>query len=79
MTTEYDFVEAIKETIENCKVSGYSIVQRKDTNGNITLWLEAEWVKYDNKHNVIELYICFSDTGKVAYSKYIMETLIKTV
>lgn len=72
---EYDFIKAVEEVIENCKTSGSGRVQRKDDNGNITLWLEAEWVEHpDGKHDVIELCICYSDTGRVAYSRYIEET-----
>lgn len=78
MGMEYDFIKAIEETVENCKVFGSSRVQRKDENGNIILWLEAEWVRHpDDKHDVIELYICYSDTGRVAYSRYIDETMVE--
>ena len=73
---EYNFIKAIEEVIENCKVYGSGKVQRKNKDGNITLWLEAEWVEHPNgTHNVIELYICYSDTGNVAYSRYIEETM----
>lgn len=75
---EYDFIKAIEEVIENCRVFGSGRVQRKDDNGNITLWLESEWVEHpDGKHDVIELYICYSDTGRIAYGRYIEETMIE--
>ena len=55
---EYDFIKAVEEVIENCKTFGSGRVQRKDDKGNITLWLEAEWVEHpDGVHDVIELYI----------------------
>ncbi len=74
----YDLVKAIEEVIENCKAYGSGRLQRKDEYGNITLWLETEWVEHpDGVHDVIELYICYSDTGKIAYSQYIKETMIK--
>jgi len=79
---EYDFIKAIEEVIEDCcKTFGSGRVvrvQRKDKNGNITLWLEAEWVEHPNgTHDVIELYICYNDTGNVVYSRYIEETMTK--
>ena len=74
----YDMAKAIEEVINNCKAYGSSRVQRKDANGNITLWLEAEWIEHsDGIHDVIELYICYSDTGRIAYSKCIEETMIE--
>lgn len=74
----YDMAKAVKEVIENCRVFGSGRVQRKDENGNIILWVEAEWVEHsDGIHDVIELYICYSDTGKIAYSKCIEETMIE--
>jgi len=73
---EYDFIKAIEEVIENCKVFGNGRVQRKDDKGNITLWLETEWVEHpDGVHDVVELYICYSDTGRIAYSRHIEETM----
>ena len=73
---EYDFIKAIEEVIEKCRVFGSGRVQRKKENGEVTLWLEAEWVRHpDDKHDVIELYICYSDTGRVSYSRYIEETM----
>ena len=74
----YDMAKAIEEVIDNCREFGSSRVQRKDDNGNIILWLEAEWVEHsDGIHDVIELYICYSDTGNIAYSKCIEETMIE--
>lgn len=75
---EYDFIKVVEEVIENCRVSGSGRVQRKDKDGNITLWLEAEWVEHpDGEHDVIELYICYNDTGIITYSRYIEETMIE--
>lgn len=75
---EYDFIKAVEEVIENCKMFGSGRVQRKDDDENITLWLEAEWVEHpDGKHDIIELYICYSDTERIAYSKHIEETKIE--
>lgn len=68
----YDIVKAIEEVIEECKAGGRGRLQRKDDRGNVTLWLEAEWVEHwDGTHDIIELYFCYNDTGNVAYSKYI--------
>lgn len=75
---EYDFLKAVEEVIEECKSLGTGKVQRKDDCGNVTLWLEAKWVHLpDNKHKIVELCICYSDTGRVAYSRYINETKTK--
>lgn len=71
----YGFTQAIEQAIQECKDFGRGRIQQKDENGNITLWLEAEWVDHpDGEHDVIELFICYSDTGRVAYSRYIEET-----
>lgn len=73
---EYDFIKAAQEVIEECKVHGKGKIQREDAYGHIVLWLEAEWVTHWNgTHEVIELLFCYSDTGRVAYSTYIMETM----
>ena len=73
---EYDFIKAIEEVIEKCKSFGSGRVQRKDERGNVTLWLEAGWTEHPNgTHDVIELDVCYSDTGRVAYSRYIEETM----
>lgn len=73
----YDMAKAIEEVIDNCREFGSSRVQRKDDNGNIILWLEAEWVEHsDGIHDVIEIYF-YNDAGRIAYSGYIGETMIK--
>lgn len=73
---EYDLTKAIDEVIQECLTGGRGRLQRKDSKGNVTLWLEAEWVEHPNgTHDIIELYFCCSDTGNVAYSKYIEETI----
>mgnify|MGYP000978761473 CR=1 FL=1 len=72
---EYSFVNAIKEVIEECKQTGRGKNIKTDSKSNITLWLESEWTEYDESHDVIELFICYVDTGRIAYSTYIMETL----
>jgi hypothetical protein len=74
---KYDFVKAVGEVIEDCVSGGRGILQRKDERGNITLWLEAEWVEYDKTHDVVELFVCYSDTGRIAYSRIIEETMVE--
>jgi len=75
---EYDLTNAIKEVIEECKRHGKGYIKRKDENGYVTLWLEAEWVNHWNgKDKIIEIMFCYSDTGNVAYSRYIDETITK--
>ena len=71
----YDFIRAIQEAIEQCKDWGYGRVKRYDANGNVKVWIEAEWVDYDYAHDIIEVHICYSDTGAIAYSNYIEETI----
>jgi hypothetical protein len=71
----YDFTKAIEEVIENCKAFGSARLQRKNERGENTLWLEAEWVEYDDTHDAIELFICYVDTGRTAYSRIIEETI----
>lgn len=72
---QYDYLNAVKEVISQCDAKGRGIVKRRDTNGSVTLWLEAEWVTLgDGTNEVIELMMCYSDTGKIAYSSYIEET-----
>lgn len=74
----YDFAKAVEEVITECKETGYGRVLRKDKDGYVTLWLEAEWVAYcDGLHDIVILHICYSDTGRIAYSHYIEETLIE--
>ena len=73
---EYDFIKAVQEVIEECKINGNGKIQRKDKDGKVIIWLEAEWVTHWNgTHEVIELLVCYSDTGRIAYSTYIMETM----
>lgn len=71
----YEFTKAVEEVISDCVAFGRGKVQRVDSNGNVTLWLEAEWVEHpDGVNDVVELYICYSDTGRVVYSTLIEET-----
>lgn len=72
---EYDFVSAIKEAIDECVRTGnHSTVQRTDASGDITIWVEAAWTEVLGGFEVVELFICYSDTGRVAYSRLINET-----
>lgn len=71
----FDFTVAVEEVIEECRRTGaYSKVQRFDGSGEVILWLEANWTQLPDDMEVVELYICYSDTGRVAYSKLINET-----
>ena len=73
----YDFTKAVEEVIAQCKTIGKGKVVRIDQNGRNTLWLEAEWVPHpDGIHKVVELEICYSDTGRVAYGNIIEETMM---
>ena len=73
--TQYDFTAAVEEVIEDCRKKGaFSKVQRIDEKGNITLWLEADWKRLPGDMEVIELFVCYTDTGRVAYSTFIEET-----
>lgn len=72
---EYDFVSALKEVIDECVRTGaYSKVQHTDERGDVTLWLEAEWVDIEDAFEVVQVYFCFIDTGRVAYGSFINET-----
>lgn len=72
---ECDFVSAIKEAISECVRTGnHSTVQRTDERGDITTWVEAAWTEVLGGFEVVELFICYVDTGRVAYSKLIHET-----
>lgn len=71
----YEFTKAVEEVINDCVTFGKGRVQRVDGKGNITLWLEAEWVEHpDGVNDVVELYVCYNDTGRVAYGTLIEET-----
>lgn len=75
---EYEFISAIQECIEDCKANGTGRVQKFDERGICNLWLDSEWVDYeDGIHDVIALYFCYSDTGRIAYQKWIEETKIE--
>ena len=77
---EYDFVSALKEVIDECVRTGvYSKVQRTDEKGDVTLWLEAEWVDIEDGFEVVQVYFCFTDTGRVAYGSFINETKRKKI
>lgn len=79
-STEYDFVSALKEVIDECVRTGaYSKVQRTDKKGNVTCWLEAEWVDTEDGFEVVQVYFCFTDTGRVAYGSFINETKRKKI
>lgn len=71
----YDFVKAVEEVVAECVRSGaYSQVQRIDDKGHVTIWLEADWRNIGDDTEVVELFICFTDTGRIAYSTFIPET-----
>ena len=71
----YAFTNAIEEVIDECVRTGaYSKVQRTDERGNVTCWLEAEWVDTEDGFEVVQVYFCFTDTGRVAYGSFINET-----
>lgn len=73
--SKYDYVNAVEEVIDMCLKEGRGTVKRVDSFGDVALWLEAEWVALnDSPYEVIELMICYSDTGRAAYSRYIEET-----
>lgn len=71
----YDMTNAIEEVIKMCLENGNGKVQRKDERGDIILWLESEWIEYDDTHDVIIVYFCYSDTGRIAYSNIVRETI----
>ena len=74
----YELINAIEECINYCKNNcGGARVRRFDENNNCTLWLEADWVELEEDQDtyVIELYFCYSDTGRIAYSQKIYETI----
>ncbi len=71
----YDFTKAVEEVINECVRTGaHSVVQRTDESGDVTIWVEAAWCEVLGGFEVVELFICYIDTGRVAYSKLINET-----
>lgn len=75
----YELVNAIEECINNCRDSKEkACIQRFDETNNCTLWLEAEWVLLSDDNQdiyVVELYFCYCDTGRIAYTQRIYETI----
>ena len=73
---EYELLNVINQVIKECEERGCSEIQfGKDACGDPDYWLSAEYVYYDSQHDIIELSIHYRDTGRVAYSIYIKETI----
>lgn len=71
-----ELCEAIKEVVNNVlDAGGYQRVRKFDENNKCYLWLEAEWDVYDDTRDIIMVYVCYTDTGRVIAHIPIMETI----
>ena len=70
------FTQAIEECIKDCIDTGDGEIKRGSDNcGDPLVWVSSEWIEYDSEHDVVLLHVRFVDTGRIAYSTVIMETL----
>lgn len=72
----YLFTQAIEECIQDCIDTGGGEIKKGSDNCGVPLvWVSSEWTEYDSEHDVILLHIRFVNTGIIACSTVIMETL----
>lgn len=73
-----EFTKAIEEVVRDCKTYGRGQLIKKNRKGWVELYLSADWEPHpDGIHDVIVLYIHYTDTLNVAYSTILEDTKVR--